>query len=601
VARIDEALRHARGSDPARVLQVAVVGGGAAGVELAFTLQARLRRARLPSAFTLYTASGILVGEHPRVSARVRLELERRGIELALERALGAEKGALLLASGRRPADLILWATGAAPLDFDAEERLPRSPDGFIAVEPTLQVQGFANLFAAGDCAGIVHHPWVRKAGVYAVRQGPYLDANLRAQLCESEVSAYPPQRDVLALLNLGDRSALGAKWGLTATGYAVWRIKHRIDRHFVRRHQVLRADGAPARGFPSAAPAESAAPPGSEAPPHQEGEGVPLSVLDLEQALSRLEPTLHPELGTAGPWPPEDAAALMQLLDEFPAFTDDPWLAGRVAALHAASPLLARSGVPRRALALAAVPDGGRGGAADSLYQVFAGVSASLKTLNVSLVGGRAVRGRALRVGVLLSEDPNDSAPPHAAVLVAGDVLVLSKPLGTGVLLAADRQGLARGPWIQAALASMLRSNAAAARVAREHASRVCATVGAAGLAARLAELLAASGVSAELEAAALPVLAGSLALLRRGLRCPEHAHNARSTDAVRVAEALRGDPRVELLFDAQTSGGLVFAVAAPRAAAAVAALRAAGDGHARAIGCSVACGSERPALAIV
>jgi selenide,water dikinase len=371
-----------------------------------------------------------------------------------------------------------------------------------------------------------------------------------------------------------------------------VWRAKDWIDRRFVRRFRVLDAEGAPARGFPHA---ESSEREGAHAT-----EGIALDALELERALARLEPARHPELGTAGPWPPEDAAALVAALEAFPAFTDDPWLAGRVAALAAASPLLARGGVPRRALALAALPAGGCGGIPESLYQVFAGVGASLAALNVAFVGGRGVRGRELRAGVLLREDPAPSAPLVSAGLAAGDVLVLSKPLGTGVVLAADRQGLVRGVWLEAALALLLRSNAAAARVARQHAGRGASTVGAAGLAAPLVALLEASGVSVQIDVTCLPAIDGALPLLARGLRSALHAGNASATPVLR-SEALRRDARVELLFDPQPSGGLVFGVPAPDAALAVAALRAAGDTRANAIGRVVACGAAGPSLEVV
>src|SRR6202008_4798753 len=106
----------------------------------------------------------------------------------------------LLLATGRVPVHLVAWATGAAPLPFLARAPLPHDADGFVRVGPTREVEGRDGLFAAGDCASLAHAPWVRKAGVYAVREGPVLDANLRARLAGGRLRAYRPQRDFLTL-----------------------------------------------------------------------------------------------------------------------------------------------------------------------------------------------------------------------------------------------------------------------------------------------------------------------------------------------------------------------------------------------------------------
>jgi selenide,water dikinase len=164
-------------------------------------------------------------------------ELARRGIAVRLgARAVAVECDALIVGTGRLAADLVVWATGAAPLPFLAEAPLPRDAQGFVRVRPTLQVEGHDDLFAVGDCAALTSAPWVRKAGVYAVREGPILDANLRARLDGARLRRYRPQRDFLSLLNLGGRRALAAKWGLVVVGGWVWRWKDRIDRRFVER-----------------------------------------------------------------------------------------------------------------------------------------------------------------------------------------------------------------------------------------------------------------------------------------------------------------------------------------------------------------------------
>ena len=113
---------------------------------------------------------------------------------------------------------------------------------GFARVRATLQLIDRDELFAAGDCASLDGHPDLPKAGVHAVRQGPVLAHNLRARVDGRPLRAYRPQRDFLSLLNLGDGSAVASKWGLTAEGRLIFRLKDWIDRRFVRRFQANRS-----------------------------------------------------------------------------------------------------------------------------------------------------------------------------------------------------------------------------------------------------------------------------------------------------------------------------------------------------------------------
>jgi selenide,water dikinase len=213
--------------------RIAVVGGGAAGVELGFTLRSRFRDAHV----TVLSDGEILPGDSPRAVRRVRREAERRGIAIRTDaRVLGVGPGGVHLATEHVAADLVVWATGAAPWPWLAASPLPRDAAGFVRVDPTLRVAGRDDLFATGDCATIDGAPWVRKAGVYAVREGPVLEANLRAAVAGASLVAYRPQRHVLSLLHLGDRTALASKWGIVAVGRWVWRWKRVVDVRFVQR-----------------------------------------------------------------------------------------------------------------------------------------------------------------------------------------------------------------------------------------------------------------------------------------------------------------------------------------------------------------------------
>jgi selenide,water dikinase len=145
---------------------------------------------------------------------------------------------------------------------------------------------------------------------------------------------------------------------------------------------------------------------------------------------------------------------------------------------------------------------------------------------------------------------------------------------------------GRARGPWIEAALASMLTGNREAAAVAREVGAVAATDVTGFGLAGHLASMLAGTGLSARLDLAALPALPGAVELLARGERSTFHPENARFRRVLAIAPEAAADPRLELLFDPQTAGGLLFTVAVEKIEEAVARLRAVGYPQAAVVG---------------
>ncbi|RIK89755.1 MAG: selenide, water dikinase SelD, partial [Proteobacteria bacterium] len=497
-------------------------------------------------------------------------------------RVARAEPGGVVLDDGERVAcDALVWAVGAASPPWLAASGLPTDARGFVRVRDTLAVVDHDALFAAGDCARF--EPDLPKAGVYAVRQGPVLARNLEARVRGATLRRYAPQRDYFAALNLADGTAIGTKWGFALEGRPVFAFKDWIDRGFVRRFQVLGPDGAPTVAWPAMQP---------RAPMRCGGCAAKVGERALERALARLG-VAHDadvELGLAAP---DDAAVvrtsggerIAASVDGFPAFTADPWLVGRVAAVHALGDLYAKGAAPRFALAQVAIAEDDAARAEEELFQVLAGARAALDADGVALVGGHTTAGDALHVGFAVW-GPLPHAPLRLGALAPGDALILSKALGTGVLFAADALGRARGAWIEAAIASMLRSDAAAARVAHEVGARACTDVSGFGLAGHLGAMLRASKAGARLALDALPLLPGARECLGFGLRSSAHPENAKARGALRGAAAQTARPEADALFDPQTSGGLLFGVPAARARDALARLHDAGDAAAARIG---------------
>lgn len=612
VRRFDEAVRSVRETARrGRKPRIVVVGAGAGGVELAFAVRERLRGEGLEPEITLVHAGDrILPGAASSVVEKVMAAAERRGIEVVLGRkVVAAEEGSdgervavLDDESGnssdeKRPFDLLLWVTGAVAHGVFRDSDLPTDERGFVRVDSGLRVEGLGDLFAVGDCATLVDHPETPKAGVYAVRQGPVLIENLRRWLDARPPRTYRPQSDFLTLLNLGDGTAIGGKWGVAVEGAWVMRLKDWIDRRFVRRFQVLDSAGALSEEFPAMAEMDVLC----------GGCAAKVGQSVLERALARLDPVEDASV-VLGLDRPDDAAAvrlepssegsgvdaplrvaplLVTTVDAFKGFTDDPWLVGRIAAVNAVSDLYAKGVDPRHALVALTLPEGLPDEAAEEvIVQVLAGVRAALDPLGCTVIGGHTTTSAELVVGLTVSGTASSAeALLSLDRLRAGQALVLTKALGTGVVFHADMAGRARGAWVEAALSSMARANAAASRVAREHATAATDVTGF-GLLGHLASMVRASDTSAVVDASALPALPGALDLLARGERSTFHEENARARRGLAIDREILDRPEVELAFDPQTSGGLLFGVDSREVDEVLEALHAAGDSAAAVIG---------------
>lgn len=223
--------------------RIAVVGGGAAGVEVLLALRYRLER-EAPHARPQYQlvtdAPTILPSHNARARAKLERILRERDVQLRTgSKVTALGEGVIHTDDGRRiEADAIVWATGASAAAWPAAAGLAADERGFVRVDRHLRSLSHANLFAAGDIASIEGAP-VPKSGVYAVRQGPILAANLRAAFSNGSMRTFRARPHTLALISTGDKHAVAARGRWAIEGDWVWRWKDWVDRRWVRKYAM--------------------------------------------------------------------------------------------------------------------------------------------------------------------------------------------------------------------------------------------------------------------------------------------------------------------------------------------------------------------------
>ena len=278
-----------------------------------------------------------------------------------------------------------------------------------------------------------------------------------------------------------------------------------------------------------------------------------------------------------AGVYKLDARRALVQTVDFFTPVVDDPVAYGRIAAANALSDVYAMGGRPLTALAIAGFPkDADR----TILSDIFKGGLQTLQEAGVALLGGHTVQDQEIKFGYAITGEVDPSRVWTNAGARAGDRLFLTKPLGTGVIATAIKFDRAPKRAVDAAIASMVQLNRAAAEALAHlpaDAVHACTDVTGFGLIGHATEMAKASGGVVAIDVEAVPLLEGALDLVERNTPGGGRTNQEHFGGGVETASGL--DPRrVQLLYDPQTSGGLLVAIASDAVAAAVTAWSRAG-----------------------
>ena len=593
-----------------RSVRFLIVGGGAGGVELSLSLQHRLQQ-RWPERFetgnsfrfAVAAASPEIMPTHNvRVRRRFRELLAVRGIELfATSRVVRVEPDRAVDDQGRTHRfDYLFWVTEAAAPKWLREAGLEVDKQGFAVVDDRLRSVSHPEIFAAGDVASFQNRR-CPKSGVYAVRQGGILARNLRYAAGNEPLVAYRPQRKFLSLISTGAQHAVASRGRWAVQGRWVWRLKDWIDRRWMRRYRQL----------PAMREADDSHGAGQDA----DGEIVPtmrcagcgakIGRRALTNVLGRL-PNRSDRSIAVGLEVPDDAAvfsvrrdaSLVQSVDHLPSFINDPYLFGQIAAVHCLSDILAMGAEPHSAQIVAVVPFGRETVVEELLFQTLSGAVRTLDEHQTALIGGHSSEGERLALGMTINGLLRQRLPWRKGNLRPDDRLILTKPLGSGILLAAFMRRRCPGRWLDGAVDQMVRSHASAVPVLRKYGAEGVTDCTGFGLIGHLAELIEASGVDAALDIDRVPIMEGAASCAERGIVSSLYPQNLQREATIVNCKEYRRHPHYPALFDPQTSGGLLFGIGENRAAACLRELRELGWDGAAAIGAVTKPAGRNPKL---
>ena len=565
-----------------------VVGAGAGGVELALALARAFEGSeRGLLDLRLVEAQGeILAGHNSLVNRWAERRLSEADITI-LKGFQVAKRGSESLVNDQGEeigADHVMWTTGVSAPAFIQHSGLQLDSDGFVSVDRFLQSRSHKNVFAAGDVADLEGQARP-KSGVYAVRAGPTLGENLLRFCHGRALKPYRAQAKALAIIGDYQGSAVASRGRFFAAGRSVFRVKQWIDRRFMYKFELgpmvpEDSDSADSRMRCAGC-----------------GSKLPASL--LTRVLKRLDildqEHLIQGIGEDAALIRVDPHPLAVSTDHFPQMVSDSYLFGRISAHHGMSDLFAMGATPRYALANLSVQLMSPALMEEEAYLMLKGVNDVLKEEGVSLVGGHSTESETTQLGCTLFGELSEE-PLTKSALAVGDHLILTKPLGIGVILAGDMRLLARGRWLQAALQVMDQSNGPAVKALREFGCGSCTDVTGFGLLGHLSEMVQASGCSADVWLDKVPFLGGAAELVDSGVESSLQPGNEAVLEDVELIGLSPSDAKLRLLMDPQTSGGLLMGVGEDKSNELLNALREAGYSQTAIVGQIVS--NESPGL---
>jgi len=441
-----------------KAIRIIAVGGGAGGAETALAMRESLGDSAV---IDIVDANNQLLNGHSARAASLMLrEFHRHHINVHLNARVTSVSAEHIMIQGRTrlPYDYLFWLTSAEPPLWFRKQNLALDEKGFLAVDSHLRVVGEPNIFAAGDCATMVDSPRP-KAGVFAVRQAPHLYENIKRTLMIQPLQSFKPQKHYMALMRLPRNRTLFSRHQTAFNSSWMWRLKHRIDQKFMDAFAdlkpMMRSLTAQSNILAESLELQS------QSKIQCRGCAGKLSHEDLIGSFAQLSPTAASLLDDDACESTIDGHRyLLQSIDGLSDLVGDPFLFGQIALEHACNDVAAKGVKPNAALVSVDVPRASSMIMRDMLGQVTSGFQKACSTHRLHYLGGHTSIGAELKIHCSITAWHNESVVWSKGKCRVGDLIVVTKPIGTAALLAAHMQGLCKGVWREQAIQSMLQSH---------------------------------------------------------------------------------------------------------------------------------------------
>lgn len=549
-------------------LKVAVIGGGASGCETAVAAVLRAQLLERDLEVHLFHSSATLLSEHnPSAGLRMRRALSQLQVQVHAGTNVERIEGSSIFAGSKTfgPFAKIIVATQASAPAWFVQSGLPLNESHFLSVDASLKVKGAKNLFGAGDCIDF-NGESLPKSGVYAVRQGPILIHNLLEARDESEYKTFHPQARTLALMTSGPRQAIATYGRWSSEGSWAWLWKDAIDRKFMHRFgfsDVMPMMKDVPTKMPSTEVVNTCGGCGSKAP------------WDLVQKILK-------EMGVSGPVEdctpvPKHQGELYSSCDAFRSFIPDLYLFTKIACYHALNDLLVSRIKPLQLSVAVTLQSKPISVQENDLRMIFSALAEVVEEFSLHWGKSHTAEGSESALSVhLIGEGRSGGLSKRGAVV--GDKLILTRPLGSGVLLQSLMKGALAGSVVHSLLRQLSQSPRIGSEMLADPAVHAATDVTGFGLIGHLTEMCG-GDQSAQILAESVPVYESFRQELEKGHRPALLDGNARTfAKDVEVSGALEKFPQ---FYDPQTHGGWLLAVDKEQVGRLLAQLREVGLSH--------------------
>ncbi len=541
-----------------KTLHLAMIGGGAAGIEMTFMIQARLQDLNKNCNLSLFhNTKELLKGHHVRSQELIVQNLQKSGIKIYLNTEINSFKDNTLTSNNNEtyPCDFLFVSTHAMAPSWPKESGLSVCSEGFIKVDNFLNVINSPSLFAAGDCIQFSNFK-LNKAGVYAVRQGPILKHNLRHVIGEEKsFIPYKPQKSILGLIHSGVDDVIYSKGRFVHSGKRYYKLKKYIDKKFMENFGLpfyhLLPKSMTGVKYLEASEINTCGGCGSKVSPD-------LLFGIIHSPLFDIYKDVLPEVLDDAPSFPTDKGKISTSIDGFRSFINDPYLFGKVATLHALSDLAANGARPLNvnlSITLKIAPEKLQ---QYELKQMMFGICEILSKHKVKIIKGHSSEG--LESNITISVNGISPDKNYTKFLIKqGDQLILTKGLGAGILLRALMLGECEGRWCSSFLKSLQQDNLDIIPLLDQYNISAMTDITGFGFVGHLLEMLNQNKFSVELNYSKIKLFKGVESILDKGIQ--SHLGPKLKKLYLKKIENLNNF-NIDSLHDPQTNGGLLIAI---------------------------------------